>query len=116
MTDQELNRKVAELRGYTSEIEEGYWPNTSEVWRDKNGYKVGKGYLPDYCNDPAAWGALLSELAAENGQITLVFISRPKPLLEWGATIWRGHKMWMQSADSPGRALALAYVASQEGR
>lgn len=107
MTNDELNRKVAELRGWKPWLEYTYRDGSVTRWRNE---------VPNYCDDPAAWGGLLSELATESMQITLVFIKRPKPLKEWGATIWRGHKMWMQSDDTPGRALCLAYVTSQEGR
>lgn len=144
MRDQEINRKVAELRGFTiRETHEecsGYVPGA--VWVSGGDYYeqivtwcIPNAYVEawdgsddpqnqldwyqycgvsDVCNDPAAWGALYQQLAEESMQITLIFIRRPKPLLEWGATIWRGHKMWEASADSPGKALALAYIAASE--
>lgn len=114
MTDQEINRKVAELRGFTCEVEPGYWPNESEVWRDKNGYKVGNGDLPNVCNDPAAWGALFVALSGEgleprlqnyaDGE-TLAVLNRLDSLLNRRSTA---------IANSPGKALALVYLASRD--
>lgn len=41
MTDNELNEAIAtRVMGWKAEIEEGFWPNTEEVWRDTQGRKV----------------------------------------------------------------------------
>lgn len=101
MTNDELNRKVATLRGWKPiNLGAAGWH-----WETPHG---GIRALPNYCTDPAAWGGLLIELAAE-GREARIGVSL---LGKWSAVV----SMHPAIADSPGRALALAFVASQEGR
>lgn len=125
MTDAELNEAVARARGFTVEttIEEcssatpgARWQgeyyacevtwcipaDQAEAWRDDR-YEAEP--VPDVANDPAAWGALLAELATEERM----------PLLMWGANwhacVWRDGNTGMWETDpTPGRALALAFL------
>lgn len=133
MTDQELNRKVAELRGLSvyhydkdiakncyfvlldsdlnavvpfdreAGIRTGYRATEVEAWAD----------APNYCADPAAWGGLFVELAGE-GYCPVISAGTQKRIVY--AAIYTPESAHTGSDPSPGRALALAYVASQEGR
>ena len=108
MTNDELNRKVAEARGWTSisyNADEQAWYGTQPKT------VASDAWIPNYCDDPSAWGALLIEIARErrdaNVSITWAFFFHT-----WHATIG----MITRADPSPGRALALAYLASQEAR
>lgn len=102
MTNDQLNRAVAVLRGWTRIDDEVGMPPG-----------VGYGLLwPDYCTDPAAWGGLFVELAGEG----------LAPLIDYGSIRRHGYVAAIDSRTFsafdpalPGRALALAYVAAMEG-
>lgn len=105
MTDQEINRAVAEARGWTP-IDMG---GAGEGWEKPNG---GIGALPRVCTDPAAWGALLEELAAQN---TTPSIHRGPSLAHntvvWFAVVYNKFGAHQTASDPlPGRALALAFL------
>jgi hypothetical protein len=67
MTDQEIERAVALARGWTP-IPMGA---AGEGWERPSG---GIGALPRVCSDPAAWGALLSELGMAGYDIELLIL------------------------------------------
>lgn len=112
MTNEQINRLVAEkVCGYTSDVEDGFWPNIYEVWRDADGYKVCEHSPPDYCANAAAWGALLQFLKDEG----------KRPQLRGNATHWLAiltvlcpppDDDWFEDFTAedaaPGRALAIA--------
>ena len=102
MTNDELNRRVAELRGWTEQPTAKFGPN---IWMRPDG---GLRPLPDYCTDPAAWGALFVALAGEGycPSIQAEFANR------YIATVGRANA----SAATPGAGLCLAYIVSREGK
>lgn len=154
MTDDEINRKVAERRGFTiRETHEecsGYVPGA--VWVSGGDYYeqivtwcIPNAYIEawdnsdnpqneldwyqycgvsDVCNDPAAWGALFVEMHKQGLEPELD--SRfPDGDEAFGALAYESQKCNAQRgggprrviecwADSPGRALALAYIAASE--
>jgi hypothetical protein len=97
VTDQEINRAVAEARGQiTGHTAVGDIPPR----------------LPDVCTDPAAWGALLEELAAQN---TTPSLHRGPSLAHntvvWFAVVYNKFGTHQTASDPlPGRALALAFL------
>jgi hypothetical protein len=99
MTDQEINRAVAEARGWTVE------PN--DVW-DGNVWLMEKP--PAVCTDPAAWGAFHAELAADGWRVLLDTHDGQTTctLHRWapGPTLQRA----IVTEPTPGRALALAFL------
>lgn len=99
MTDEELNRAVAEARGWNLK------PGSNYQWIMPDNRPSA---LPDVCSSPIGWGPLLEELAATMPQVELLYTrGQPKP---WYAVIWRGHQMFDMVDHSPGRALALAFL------
>lgn len=107
MDDAELNRAVAAARGKKIET-------IGRIdWIDEGG-----GYMlavPNICTDPAAWGGLLEELAAQN---TTPSLHRGPSLahntVEWFATVYNTYGTPQHAHDpKPGRALALAFLASK---
>jgi hypothetical protein len=144
MTNDELNRTVATLRGLTiRETQEecsefapdGHWNPAGEYYEQTVVWCIPSAYLetwdaddqletsidwyqyqgvPDYCTDPAAWGGLLIELAGEELGPSLCVTYDGK---RWDATVGRWKPKKLPVSDPlPGRALCLAYIASQEGR
>ena len=146
MTNDELNRKVAEARGFTirqtHEECSGYVPGA--VWVSGGDYYeqivtwcIPNAYIeawdgaddpqnhldwyqyqgvPDVCDDPAAWGAFHEELRADGWQILTDSDRKASHirLIRWLPGVTKQHG---QASDlSFGRALALAYLASQEAR
>ena len=102
MNNDELNRKVAELRGlHQCQCD----PNCGFWYPNAGGDQM---LLPDYCADPAAWSGLFVALTGEG----LVPMLEYDGLGTYVASVGR----YGRPADTPGRALALAYIASQEGR
>lgn len=136
MTNEEINRKVAELRGFTiRETQEecsaftpgATWVSGGDYYEQTVTWCIPNAYVeafdncddphadmdwfqycgvPDYCGDPAAWGALLIEIAGE-GREARVGVSL---LGKWSAVV----SMRPAIADTPGRALCLAYIAASE--
>lgn len=136
MTNDEINRKVAELRGFTiRETHEecsGYVPGA--VWVSGGDYYeqivtwcIPNAYVEawdgsddpqnqldwyqycgvsDVCADPAAWADLFVELAKAG----LVPMLEYDGLGSYVAQVGR----YGRHADSPGKALALAYIAASE--
>lgn len=97
MTDNEINARVAALRDDTIEQDADGWYVVGE-----NGHRWPP---PDYCNDPAAWGALLSHLGRRMAQLSAMM----------GGNLWQARMLKPDGVtpviaeDSlPGRALALA--------
>jgi hypothetical protein len=66
MTDEELNRAVAEARGWT--------PNTKVVRTAIAHALVNEFEPPDVCTDPAAWGGLLTQLEEEGYDVELLIL------------------------------------------
>jgi hypothetical protein len=106
MTDHEINRAVAEARGWKP-IDMG---GAGEGWEKPNG---GIGALPRVCTDPAAWGALLEWL---HGQYYSPGITHDHHV--W----WSAYVIWSENDEvrraeamelSPGRALAVAFLRSK---
>lgn len=106
MTNDELNRKVATLQGWKIDDLTGRW-----IDEDGDGYDE-YGWPPDYCADPAMWGRLFQELAAKNRYVALYAVRNG---MVAGVDDANGRRHNAQS-DTPGRALALACLASQEAR
>lgn len=107
MTNDELNRKVAELRGWKPWLEYTYRDGSVTRWRNE---------VHNYCDDPAAWGGLFTELA-EKGHHVDLWYDNDNGFFD--ACIQLKHRTDNHSGvdrELPGRALCLAYVASQEGR
>jgi hypothetical protein len=95
MTDQEINRAVAEARGWKP-IDMG---GAGEGWEKPNG---GIGALPRVCTDPAAWGALYEEMPRNGYAVQLEYDG-----LGTHTAVVNGK----QAQDiRPGRALALAFL------
>jgi len=94
MTNDELNRKVAELRGWA--VDE-------------------HGTPPDYCDNPAMWGRLFIELVAEGNYVHLVYENRTRRYEGWVERPKPHFTTPPVFSDSPGRALCLAYVTTMEG-
>jgi hypothetical protein len=108
MTNDDLNRAVAEARGWKA-------PTMSTTRLNPYGNGIDVVHIPfpppNYCTDPAAWGALLVVLAEEGH----------KPGIEEIDGVWTGsvyqergdeREFITREADTPGRALCLAYLAS----
>lgn len=153
MTNDELNKRVAELRGRTIiETQEecsGLTPGATWVsggdyyectmvwaipsqWVDLFHNDPGSidwyqyQGVPDYCTDPAEWGRLFVEMHKQNLEPELD--SRfPEGDDAFGALAYESHECNIQRGggprrviecwgNTPGRALALAYVASQEAK
>lgn len=70
-TERELDENVAKARGMTGEMEEGYWPNIEEVWRDNRGMKVSSNGPPRISYEPKQWGEFMDVLRKEGCRITL---------------------------------------------
>jgi hypothetical protein len=70
--------------------------------------------IPDYCTDPAAWGALLVALAGEESYPSLrVSTDEASPFY---AIVLSRTSAYIGHGATPGEALALAYIASQEAK
>lgn len=109
MTNDELNRKVATLRGLTQcqcEPNCGFWYTAAEE----------QTLLPNYCDDPAAWGGLFVELGNEGYAPFLDTRNGMVLSARFKAIVIDDRQTYIGIADSPGRALCLAYIVSQEGR
>lgn len=99
MTDNEINARVAALRGHTIAQDADGWYIVSD--------STHRWPLADYCNDPVAWAALLVWLTTQAmTQVSLVWTWKPGK--QWQASIWWKHKMVTAEDPLPGRALALA--------
>lgn len=110
MTDHELNEAVAAARGWTR-TEEG----NGQSWgvppheQDPSSPWGGQSMpLPDIANDPAAWGALLNQLAEEG--LTPALAANP---IGWIATVERDGQVFFGASSGPGRALGMAYIKSR---
>lgn len=100
MNDLELNRAVALARGWEVS-NDGVWDGN--VWL--------MDIPPLVCTDPGAWGALFTQLMAEkyapglnaqfNGELCEAILSTPDG------------KIFTAIDPLPGRALALAFLASK---
>lgn len=106
MTDQEINRAVAEARGW----EETNMGGAGMAWKLPNGAIRA---LPDVINDPTAWGAFFQELIADGWSIEMKNSTQwtQVKLVRWiaGPTKEAG-----EGLDSfPGRALALAFLKAK---
>jgi hypothetical protein len=73
MTDTDLNRLVAEVRGWTSHIKTHTDPPDVPIvyWVDGEG-KIVDSRLLSVASSPAAWGALHDELKASGYDIELL--------------------------------------------
>jgi hypothetical protein len=98
MTDHEINRAVAEARGWKP-IDMG---GAGEGWEKPNG---GIGALPRVCTDPAAWGALFEELAQKGLNPELAAVGD-----KHRASVGKRMRGIRPLEASPGRALALAFL------
>jgi hypothetical protein len=104
--DTDLNRLVAEARGWT--------PNTKVVRTAIAHALVNEFEPPDVCTDPGAWGGLMEEIAASDCDVALESDYHPdKKWTEWIAVVWRDKVKYVESDLKPGRALALAFLASK---
>jgi folylpolyglutamate synthase/dihydropteroate synthase len=100
VTDQEINRAVAEARGATTSIGRMTVGNEPPL-------------VLDVCGNPAAWGALMLWLQ-KHGECDVELVSDTDPDKDgavWFATVWRAKKKYQEAEwESPGRALALAFL------
>lgn len=119
MTDAELNRAVAEARGYTIyHYDKDYAEQCYYALTAPDGSAVGDHHrieawawaeAPNVCTDPAAWGALFTELKAR-GFIAAISAHYMDDL--YTAVLRReyGGITWEADDPAPGRALALAFL------
>lgn len=102
MTDAEINQKTAHMLGWRFVTSEDGEPR----WLSPDGFDV-QDYPPDYCTDPAAWGALFVRMADRrcSPRITHDPDQMNGGPGEYVATVEQYDRA---SRTSPGRALALA--------
>jgi hypothetical protein len=109
MTDHEINRAVAEARGWTP-------PETLYgLAHYPDGLMVRPEPVPAVCTDPAAWGALLEWLAEQGRSPRLAHDEWEDHGLVWYALVFGpGAPAESQPFEVfdplPGRALALAFL------
>lgn len=104
MTDAELNRAVAEARGWTKctcgDPDCPYWTDTN-----------GIGQTGKVCSDSAAWGALYTEIAEAKMGVDMLYSTFHN---EYIATVWnKQREPFSCGASSPGRALAQAFLKAK---
>jgi hypothetical protein len=110
MTDTDLNRLVAAARGWTEITNND--PYGRLVGLIPDGSRAD--FLPDVASDPGAWGGLMEEIAANDCDVALESDWHPdKKWTEWIAVVWRDKVKYVESDLRPGRALALAFLASK---
>lgn len=107
MDDQDLNRLVAEARGWTEITNND--PYGRLVGLIPDGSRAD--FLPDVASDPAAWGGLYTWLASEGYGVDILYSTFHH---EHIATVWnKQREPFSVGGSSPGRALALAFLASK---
>lgn len=120
MDDQALNEAVARARHPWDETKCRVcgWPIVADgepgCWQSNCSMRpppAKQADTPaDICSDPAAWGALLTELKA-GGSVSLSYIEERG---QWFATVTREPAIYSGwDAEQPGRALAMAFLGSE---
>lgn len=69
MNQFEMNKRIAELIGWTCEWEDGYWPNKELVWRNRLGFRELE---PDFTTNRNRLPILLNEIAQRNLQVDYI--------------------------------------------
>lgn len=143
MSNDELNRKVAALRGFiiresqeecsaftpgASWVSGGDYYEQIVVWCIPNAYIEAFDNcddphaemdwfqycgVPNYCDDPAMWGGLFMELQAEKLQPTIETASDGDSVVYLYHKPYGAPQAWAKDRGV-GRALCLAYIAANE--